>query len=141
MRSAHWVSMVAVLFVAILLVPPVAQATDLRTGAWQMDANGFTGTLQINGVDGSGNLNGTMFGDPIVGFYNNVSNRIVFIRGLGGSPIAIGSTQVFEGVLVGTNPLPGAPVGSQLMSGTFIGFAPSGATVNRFNFGWAAVSP
>jgi len=128
----------AVLLVFCLLAFVPAEATNLILGSWQADANGFTGILQINSVDASGNLSGTFFGNPISGFYNSTTNHIAFVVQPGSTPV-LANVQVFEGALVGSNPL--GPPGQQLLAGSFIAFAGTGASAAHDHFAWAAISP
>ena len=98
MRSKLSMKMIVVVLVAATALPIPAMADDLRCTAlynWDFDGNGFGGTLNIS-VGGGGNLTGTVYGDPIQGFYNNVSNEMMFIRSAGGSTDP-GSQQVFTG--------------------------------------------
>jgi hypothetical protein len=60
----------------------------LPIGTWNINADGFTGSL-IVGSDGSGGFNGTVFGDPIVGYFDETSQTFTFMRLSGG-----GLTQV-----------------------------------------------
>jgi hypothetical protein len=65
------------------------------TGTWQINANRFRGDLVISSVDAQGNLNGTVLGDPIVGFWDEGSQKITFARSLNSAdPFAL---QVFTG--------------------------------------------
>lgn len=128
----------AVLLVFSLLAFVPAEATSLVLGDWQVDGANFIGILHITSVDASGNLVGTIYGDPIKGFYNSTTNHIVFVRQLSFGT-SLNNIQVWEGALVGPNPL-GAP-SQQLLAGGFIAFADSGASAARYHFGWAAISP
>jgi hypothetical protein len=65
------------------------------TGTWQINGNGFRGELVISSVDPQGNLSGTVFGDPIVGFWDETSQKIIFARSLNpADPFAL---QVYTG--------------------------------------------
>jgi hypothetical protein len=59
-------------------------------GNWSVIANFVSGTLSITFQDTIGNcrkITGTIFGDPIVGFYCPFSSRIHFLRNKGGTTI------------------------------------------------------
>ena len=71
------------------------------TGTWQINANGHRGDLVISSVDAQGNLSGTVFGDPIVGFWNEGSQKITFARSQNATdPLAL---QVYTGFHFGAN--------------------------------------
>jgi hypothetical protein len=74
----------------------VARAQEsLPTGAWTLSANGFVGELNIVWIDGAGNLGGTAFGEPILGFYDQASRKITFMRLI--NPFDPSSFQIFTG--------------------------------------------
>ena len=55
----------------------------LPLGNWDIDGNGFRGTLTINGVDGAGNLNASVVfessvAQPAIGFLDEPSQKITF---------------------------------------------------------------
>jgi hypothetical protein len=57
----------------------------LPLGNWDIDGNGFRGTLTINGVDAAGNLNASVvFESPeaqqAIGFWDEASQKITFVR-------------------------------------------------------------
>jgi len=52
----------------------------LPLGSYTIDANGTPNTLIITSVDGSGNVSGSVFGQPITGLYQEGSNELNFLR-------------------------------------------------------------
>jgi hypothetical protein len=99
-------------------------------GAWGIVANGFTGTLQIDSVDFQGNLAGSVFGQPLTGFWDEPSQTITFLRV---PPEASGNAsviQVYRGCLFQQE--------VSTLSGTFLAFAGTGGTASRNEFGWFA---
>ncbi len=131
--SRKWLGLAAVVMMALGAAigrPTPAMADDLRCLAgWDFDGNGFLGTLNLT-VDGLGNVTGTVFGDPIQGFYNNIANEIMFIRQING--VADPSfAQVYTGYYWQEGALDN-------LAGSFEGFQASGASAGRHRFGWKA---
>ena len=120
----------------IITVFPTCLYAQLRGGNWEVIANGFRGTLNIS-VDPQGNVTGTIFGDSIEGFFDQVSNKIIFVRTFGDDPLDI---QVYTGYLwtTGATFCTGGDIRNQ-MAGSFEAFASSGATPGRNVFGWTAI--
>jgi hypothetical protein len=57
----------------------------LPSGNWDIDGNGFRGTLTINGVDDAGNLNASVVFESsgvqhAIGFWDEPSQKITFVR-------------------------------------------------------------
>jgi hypothetical protein len=117
------------------------------TGTWQVNANGFRAELVISSVDSQGNLSGTVFGDPIVGFWDETSQKIIFARSLNSAdPFAL---QVYTGFHFDANqPLfsagaaiqpPAPPFQFRMLTGSLETFSPQGGGVaSRPTFGWMA---
>jgi len=123
----------AVVLLALCTLASVAEATNIPNGAWQIIGNSFFGTLQINSIDGAGNMNVSAYGNTTTGFYNNVSNTIEFLRQTGG---ALDTVQHYSGALM---VLPaGGGVCTYVLTGTFSAYSGTGATASRPNFAWAA---
>ena len=55
------------------------------TGRWSAIANTSTGTLNIT-QSANGTISGTILGNPLQGYYNRSSRRIVFVRIANGIP-------------------------------------------------------
>ena len=131
MRNS-WLMIVGLLVMAAALqaAPPL--------GVWSLNGNGYPGTLNITLVDGAGNVYGTMYGQPIKGFWSEAAQELVIYRAIGGTtsstpPEAI---QIYTGYK-----FPGSvsnPNGSQRLAGYFEAFAGTGATAPRHRFGWYA---
>ena len=116
------------------------------TGTWQINANGFRGELVISSVDSQGNLSGTVFGDPIVGFWDETSQKIIFARSL--NPADPSTLQVYTGFHFDANELlfpvggtvqpPVPPFPFRMLTGSFEAFAGGGGVVSRPTYGWMA---
>jgi hypothetical protein len=94
-------------------------------------ANGFRGDLVI--LENNGIITGSVFGDSIIGFWDNVAHKIIFTR-LGGSG------QVYVGYSfqrVELDPQRGTFCYSTL-SGEFLTPGAGGGTPQRFEYGWYA---
>src|SRR5215469_8677535 len=63
-----------------LVTAGVASAQTLPKGKWAIDGNGFAGELNITSMDAQGNLQGTVFGQGIFGFWDEASQKITFMR-------------------------------------------------------------
>ncbi|MBT9316890.1 hypothetical protein, partial [Leptothoe spongobia] len=55
---------------------------SLPIGKWTINGNGFEGTLNIKSVDAKGVLTGTVFSQPIEGFWDDVSQKITGSSGI-----------------------------------------------------------
>jgi hypothetical protein len=117
-------------------VAPFAHAVtplNLPIGDWTVNANGFHGVLHISGVDGVGVIQpgSTIFGNPIVGFYDSTSARISFIRVLAANPT---SQQVYNGYLFKdtSNPF------LFELAGEFAAYQGGGGVAQRIDYGWFA---
>jgi hypothetical protein len=113
------------------------------TGTWQINGNGWRGELVISS-DPQGNLSGTVFGNPIVGFWDEASQKIIFARSLNpADPFAL---QVYTGFHFDANqPLfggadgpPTAPFDFRVLTGSFEAFAAAGGAASRSVYGWMA---
>lgn len=97
----------------------------LSSGDWNINGNGWAGTLSI-AVDGAGNINGTVYGNPIQGFWYEAAQRITFLRSPNSDPSKI---QIYTGYLFRTADI-------YTLAGSFQGFAGSGGVARRATFGW-----
>lgn len=52
----------------------------LWTGDWDINGNGWEGKLTITAVDAQGRVTGSVYGDQILGFWDDVSKKITFMR-------------------------------------------------------------
>lgn len=104
---------------------------SLTSGNWKINGNGFEGTLLINPPDASGNLvNCLVYGNPVVGFWDEPSRKITFIRVLKQNDPS--SLQIYTGYLMKDK---------KLLAGSFQGFKGTGATATQSTFGWFAKAP
>jgi hypothetical protein len=99
----------------------------LQTGQWNINANGFEGTLNISSVDAEGQLTGTVFGDAIQGFWDDTEQKVVFLR----EGNNLSQTQVFTGFRFG-------PEDTHTVAGYFAAFSGTGGFAERNLFGWFA---
>lgn len=116
---------------ALTLTTHVAQAQSWPTsvvGSWNVRGNLNTGTLNITTQAGSGRcraITGTVYGNPIQGFYCVNTGRIYFARKL---PANNDTVQVWSGHLSETAP-------TLLMGGTFASIdSASGGTLGEYAF-------
>lgn len=99
----------------------------LPTGNWQINGNGWPGTLALS-VDGNGNVTGTVYGNPIQGFWDDAAQKLMFLR----SPNSDPSTgQIYTGYLFKRD-------STYTLAGSFQGFAGSGGVATRAVWGWFA---
>lgn len=121
---------------AVLASAPRAAraAASLRTGTWKINANGFKGNLEIAPVDAQGRVSGTVFGNPIRGFWDEDAKRITFMRIPNASVPS--SIQVYTGYMFRNS------LGSDAeftLAGYFESFSGTGSTTAQRNvFGWFA---
>jgi hypothetical protein len=109
----------------------------LLTGTWKINANGFEGDLNIDSVDSQGNLSGTVFGNNILGFWDDVAMKITFIRVV--DPSNPSTFQIYTGFLFQnpTQPDAGDNV-TFTLTGSFEAFSGTGAVAQRVVYGWFA---
>ncbi len=109
----------------------------LLTGTWNMNGNGYQGQLIVTSVDAQGNLNGTVYNNPIQGFWDESSQKITFMRIITASDPS--RLQIYTGYLFKTPPRPRAGQNfTYTLSGFFEAFAGTGASAQRNLFGWYA---
>ncbi len=97
-------------------------------GTWSINANGSQGHLQVEAVDGEGNLTGSVFGQPITGFWDDVAKSITFVRiaSIGDAS----ANQIYTGYLIDKP--------STVLVGSFQAFKGTGGATRRALFGWFA---
>ena len=101
-------------------------------GTWDINANGWSETLSIQGIDAQGNLSGSsVFGNPIFGFWDEPAQKITFMRV--SNPNDPSTFQIYTGYLMESS-----TDGSLALAGTFVAFQGSGGTAQRDIFGWLA---
>lgn len=103
----------------------------LKIGNWKINANGAEGVLVIKQIDASNNLTGsTVYGNEIIGFWDEDSRKITFIRVVDKSNPS--TFQIFTGYLMDNK---------TTIAGSFGAFQGTGGTAQRSVFGWFATSP
>jgi hypothetical protein len=117
------------------ITPRVAAADDLVCREFDVYVGGYHATgaqaLRILNLDPSGNLTGTFWGDPIQGFYNKVSNELMFVR-----QIARSTDPTYTQVWTGYH-WQEAPFGlTELIAGYLEEFV--GASADHHRDGWEA---
>lgn len=118
-----------------LTLVPVASAQPLTLGTWTIVGNGSFSTLVITAVDGAGNLSGTVYGVPLVGFYDSDARKITFIRNTTGQ---VNGMQVYTGYAF---EIPGGVPGTtqHVLAGSFEAFQGTDGTAQRSVFAWVGL--
>jgi hypothetical protein len=103
-------------------------------GPWDINGNGFAGLLWIEGVDAQGNLLGssTVYGQPIIGFWDDNSQKITFLRIINAADPS--TLQIYTGYLMQSQ-----NDGSLSFAGSFEAFKGTGAYAQRVVYGWYAL--
>jgi hypothetical protein len=84
----------------------------LPVGTYTIDANGTTGTLLIGSATGS--FNGTVFGQPFTGLFNEADQKLTFMRVTSAD---LSTFEVYEGTLFAFSP--SANTAIQTLAGEF----------------------
>lgn len=110
---------------------------SLPVGKWSVNGNGFEGILNIKSVDKKGVLTGTIFNQPIEGFWDDTSKKITFMRIIAADKPS--TLQIYTGYLFQTpnRPAPGQDT-TFTLTGSFEAFAGTGAVAERILYGWLA---
>jgi hypothetical protein len=113
----------------------------LPTGTWNFDGNGHLGQLVIESVDGQGRVSGTVYGEPIRGWWSKDDRRLSFLRI--SNPNDPTSIQTFTGY-GWDEPSEQQPSPTQFrrleyyLAGYFETFAGGGGSALRPSYGWRA---
>jgi hypothetical protein len=112
----------------------------LPLGDWDIDGNGFRGTLTINGVDGAGNLDASVvFESPqvqqVIGFWDEPSQKITFVRVINQNDPS--SNQIYTGFRF-DNERDHLTDRTHTLTGYFEAFQGTGAVAARVLYGWVA---
>jgi hypothetical protein len=100
----------------------------IPAGIWRLDGNGDLGDLNITNLDGQGNLDGTAYGQRIIGLWDDGAKRITFTRLI--DPADPSTWETFTGFLIeGASPV---------LAGHFVAFSRAGGQAARFTYGWKA---
>jgi hypothetical protein len=112
---------------------PVNTTASLPTGDWEFNGNGFTGTLKILSIDENGNVQGSVFGNSIIGFWDEDAQKITFIRITDSKDPS--TLQFHTGYM-----FPNEEDAGKLytLTGSFEGFSGTGAKAQRTTYGWYA---
>jgi hypothetical protein len=127
------------LILLLMMCSSVCTAATLRTGTWDVIANGFQGRLNIALIDAQGNLSGTWVEgtqtSQIQGYWDEDAKRITFVRTLGNPS----TFQVFTGYLFdpGATFCQGGEI-RQMLAGPFEFFNSTGGKAARNVGGWTA---
>ena len=104
----------------------------LQTGDWKINRNGSVGVLSITSVAGSGTVAGSLEGQPISGFWDEITQRLTFSTG----QVQTGASAFFGFLTPDQHRMPGI-TGDGVV--TLVGYytvVPSQDEVQRF--GWYA---
>jgi hypothetical protein len=104
-----------------------------QTGVYTIDGNGSSSTLNLQ-VDNSGNVTGTVYGQPIFGLYDRNSRHLVFERIISRTDLT--QNQLFDGFYWTESGCGGAV--DNFLAGWFQGFQGSGGTASLNRVGWYA---
>lgn len=97
---------------------------------WLIEANGFSGQIQISSIDSAGRVAGTLFGNSMSGYWDEAARCLTMVRLIdAGNPSTF---QYYTGYLFKK------PDNYYALAGTFSAFAAGGADANRDEFGWLA---
>jgi hypothetical protein len=105
----------------------------LQTGNWNIDGNGSHGILAIQGVDAQGRLNATVYGQRVVGWWDEEDRRITFLRLI--DPHDPTSFQSFSGYAWDEQ---SGPDRDYYLAGSFETYAGAGGTAAKPTYGWFA---
>jgi hypothetical protein len=112
-------------------------AFPLPLGTWEVNVSGDRGPLQLVSVSQQGELQGTLFGSEIVGFWDDPGQKIMFVRLA--NPAVPSTAQLYTGYLFRTpGGLRGVGTATYTLAGSFEALAGTGATASRAVYGWYA---
>jgi hypothetical protein len=101
-------------------------------GTWRINGNGYDGVLSVQQVDNRGQLiNATVYGNAIIGFWDDVSQKLSFIRMT--DPRNPKTSQVYTGYMMEHQ-----GNGGLALAGSFEAFQGTGASAQRVVYGWYA---
>jgi hypothetical protein len=122
-------ALMAVLSLVFVSAPALAQ---LPSGTWKFNGNGFEGELVIKSVDG-GKIEGTVYGQPIVGTYDEKTKRLNFL--VMRDPKDPTSFQAFKGYVFQNADEKQI---RYTLAGTFVPFSAAGTADGMLEAGWYA---
>jgi len=103
----------------------------LQTGNWTFNGVGSAGNLSVTGVDDQGNVQGTLDGNAIQGFFDSNARKLVFMC----TNPNDGSIQLFSGYLFSSVKVDFL---QETLIGTVESFYGSGPQVQVSTDGWYA---
>jgi len=109
----------------------------LRAGYWVIHASARSGTLHVREVDELGRVTGTVFGEPISGWWSERARRLTFLRNGCRSDGCV--EQGYEGYA--WDEPADAGLRSYFLAGSFETFGGGGGAKDRQSFGWFASFP
>lgn len=118
----------------------LATYASVLVGTWLIETNGFQGSIEISSIDPAGRVAGTLFQDPMSGFWDEAARRLSMIRIINAANPS--TFQYYTGYLFPNAETITFPITSLYsLAGTFRAFAGTGATTIRDEFGWLAQQP
>jgi len=107
----------------------------LKVGDWSIHANGIRGTLRIIEIDELGRVSGTLFDEPITGWWSERARRLAFVREQARADAS--NERGFEGYAWDERLDAGAPR-AYYLAGSYETFGGGGGAKDRQSFGWFA---
>lgn len=130
------------LLIAINLPLQVVNAEVLKNGAtWTLNGNGHIGKLIVSYTT-QGSVTGSIYNpnEQIIGFWDNNSQKIIFMRI--SNPSDPSSFQVYTGYLFkDVRQFDGSQKCYQTLTGSFLTPAGAGGSATKNEYGWYAQTP
>ncbi|MCM3340512.1 hypothetical protein M3650_18165 [Paenibacillus sp. MER TA 81-3] len=131
------------------LYPSTEQITETESRiaslpvlSFSVVANGYRGLLQIQNIGNDGTVTGTIFGEPLIGFWDENSLKLTFQRLTTSSPTPQNPYQVLNAtaIQIYTGYLFTDVTNRSLytLAGSFEAFHGTGGTASKTVFGWFA---
>ncbi len=108
----------------------------LKIGDWRVHTNGIRGTLRIREIDELGRVSGTLFDEPISGWWSERARRLAFVWER--TRTNASDDQGFEGYAWDESADGGAPR-AYYLAGSYETFGGGGGAKDRQSFGWYAM--
>jgi hypothetical protein len=107
----------------------------LKIGDWRIHASGIRGTLRIQEIDEIGRVFGTVYDEPIRGWWSERARRLAFVRER--RRAGASDDQGFEGYAWDEPAKAGLPR-AYYLAGSYETFGGGGGAKDRQSFGWFA---
>ena len=101
-------------------------------GNWAFNANGYPTILSFV-IDSTGKVSGSVYGNPIIGFWDDIEHKILFMRMVNENPA---SFQIYKGYMFEIMVQPNVCI--RTLAGEFLTPAGAGGTPQRNEYGWIA---